>query len=172
VEEKNLKKFLHIIDNISEWTGRIFSWIIVVLTILVILEVILRRFLGSPTIWNFELTIQLYAFHFMIVSAYALLCKSHVVVDIVYAKMSKKTKAICDVVTYAIFFFPFLLIWLYQGTKYAAKSWAMHETSWSVFAPPLYPIKTVIPLVAFLLLIQGFATFVRQLHIVIKEKEL
>jgi len=172
VEEKNLKKFLHIIDNISEWTGRIFSWVIVILTILVILEVILRRFCGRPTIWNFELTIQLYAFHFMIVSAYALLHKSHVAIDILYGKMSKKTEAICDVVTYAIFFFPFLLIWLYQGTKYAAKSWAMHETSWSVFAPPLYPIKTVIPVVAFLLLIQGFAIFVRQLHIVIKEREL
>lgn len=167
-----MKEFLHIIDNISEWTGKIFSWLIVILTILVILEVILRRFLGRPTVWNFEVTIQLYAFHFMIVSAYALLRKSHVAIDIFYGKLSQKTKAICDVVTYVTFFFPFLLVWLYQGTKYAAKSWAMHETSWSVFAPPLYPIKTVIPLVAFLLLIQGFAVFVRQLHIALKEQEL
>ena len=167
-----MRKFLYIIDNISEWAGRIFSWIIVVLTILVILEVILRRFLGLPTIWNFEVTIQLYAFHFMIVSSYTLLSKSHVAIDILYGKLSRKTRAICDVITYATFFFPFLFVWLYQGIKYAAKSWAMHETSWSVFAPPLYPIKTVIPLVAFLLLIQGFAIFVRQLHIALKEKEL
>jgi len=167
-----LKKILHIIDTISEWTGRIFSWIIVVLTILVIAEVILRRFFGRPTIWNFEVTIQLYAFHFMIVSAYALLYKSHVAIDIIYARLSQKTKAICDIITYSTFFFPFLLVWLYQGIKYAGKSWAMHETSWSVFAPPLYPIKTVIPLVAFLLLIQGFAAFIRQLYILIKEKEL
>lgn len=167
-----MRKFLQIIDNISEWTGRIFSWIIVVLTILVILEVILRRFLGRPTIWNFEVTIQLYAFHFMIVSAYALLYKSHVAIEILYGRFSQKTRAICDVITYATLFFPFLLVWLYQGIKYAAKSWAMHETSWSVFAPPLYPIKTVIPLAAFLLLIQGFAVFVRQLYIAVKEKEL
>lgn len=167
-----MRKFLHIIDNISEWTGRIFSWTIIVLAILVILEVILRRFFGRPTIWNFEITIQLYAFHFMIVSAYALLSKSHVAIDILYGKLSRKTRAICDVITYGIFFFPFLFVCLYQGIKYAAKSWAMHETSWSVFAPPLYPIKTVIPVVAFLLLIQGFAVFVRQLYIAIKEKEL
>jgi len=66
-----LKKVLHFIDIVSEWTGRIFSWMIVVLTLLVVLEVVLRRFFGRPTIWNFEVTKQLYAFHFMIVSAYA-----------------------------------------------------------------------------------------------------
>ena len=163
-----MKKVLHLIDIISEWTGRIFSWTIVVLTILVVLEVILRRLFGRPTIWNFEVTKQLYAFHFMIVSAYALLWKAHVAIDILYARLSQKTKAICDVISYTVFFFPFLLVWLYQGVKYAAKSWAIYETSWSVFGPPLYPIKTIIPVTAFLILIQGLAIFVRQLQVAIR----
>ncbi len=41
------------------------------------------------------------------------------------------------------------------------------EKSWSDFAPPLYPIKTVIPVTAFLLLIQGFAWFYRNIQILI-----
>ena len=163
-----MKKLLTIFDAISEWTGRIFSWVICVLLVLVVLEVILRRFLNRPTIWNFEVTIQLYAFHFMIVAAYALLYKSHVTIDVLYERFSKRTKAILDVISYAIFFFPFLLVVLYEGIKYAANSWAMREVSWSVFAPPLYPIKTVIAVMAFLLLIQGFAIFVRQLRTAIK----
>ena len=163
-----MKKLLTILDAISEWTGRIFSWVICVLLVLVVLEVILRRFLNHPTIWNFEVTIQLYAFHFMIVAAYALLYKSHVTIDVLYERFSKRTKAILDVISYAIFFFPFLLVVLYEGIKYAANSWAMREVSWSVFAPPLYPIKTVIAVMAFLLLIQGFAIFVRQLRTAIK----
>lgn len=167
-----MEKVLHFIDNISEWTGRIFSWTVVVLTILVVLEVILRRFVGRPTIWNFEVTIQLYAFHFMIVSAYALLWKAHVSIDVLYQRLSQRKKAICDVITYIVFFFPFLLVWLYQGILYAAKSWAIYETSWSVFGPPLYPIKTVIPVTAFLILIQGVAIFVRQLQIAIREEKL
>ena len=167
-----MRKFLHFIDNISEWTGRIFSWIIVILTILVVLEVILRRFLGKPTIWNFEITIQLYGLHFMIVSAYTLLRKGHVAIDILYDRFTQKTKAICDVITHIVFFFPFILVLQYQGIKYAAKSWAMHETSWSVFAPPLYPIKTVIPVVAFLLLIQGIAIFIRHLYVAVKGEDI
>jgi len=50
-----------------------------------------------------------------------------------------------------------------QGIKYAKYSWSVHERSWSVFAPPLYPIKTVIPVVAFLLLFQGTIIFIRRI---------
>lgn len=167
-----MRTILKIIDNVSEWTGRIFSWIIVVLTILVVLEVIMRRLLNSPTIWNFEVTIQLYAFFFMIVAGYALLHKSHVAVDIIYAKFSKRTQAALDVLTYLLFFFPFLGIVLYEGIKYAANSWSMHEKSWSVFGPPLYYVKTVIPVMAALVLLQGLAIFIRQLHVMIKGEEL
>jgi len=163
-----LRKILNLIDSISEWTGRIFSFIIIILVILVVLEVIMRKVFHSPTIWNFEVSKQLYAYHFMIVSAFALLHKAHVSIDIVYEKLNQKTKAICDVITYIIFFFPFLLVWLYHGVKYAAKSWTIYETSWSVFAPPLYPIKTIIPMTAFLLLIQGAAIFIRKLDVAIR----
>ena len=163
-----MKKLWDFIDAINEWTGRICSWTLVVLAILVVLEVILRRFVNSPTIWNFEVTKQLYGFHFMIIAGYALLHKSHVSIDILYGKCSERKKAILDIISYTIFFFPFLLIVLYQGIKYAARSWAIYETSWSVFGPPLYPIKTVIPVTAFLLLIQGIAIFIRKLDVVIR----
>lgn len=145
----------------SEWTGRIFSWTIVVLTILVVLEVILRRILNSPTIWNFEVTIQLYALHALIMGSNTLLHKGHVSIDILYDYFKPRTRAILSILSYLLFFFPFVSILLYQGIKYAHHSWSVFEKSWSVFAPPLYPIKTVIPIVSFLLLLQGFAFFVR-----------
>jgi TRAP-type mannitol/chloroaromatic compound transport system permease small subunit len=167
-----VRRALAIIDAFSEWTGRIFSWTIAILTLLVISEVIMRRLLNRPTIWNFEVTIQLYAFFFMIVAAYALYHRSHVAVDILYQKFSRRTQAILDVITYCLFFFPFLTVLLYEGTKFAANSWAVKEKSWSVFAPPLYPIKTIIPVTAFLLLLQGLAVFIRQLHVAITGEEL
>jgi TRAP-type mannitol/chloroaromatic compound transport system permease small subunit len=167
-----LKRFLRIIDTISEWTGRIFNWTVAVIILLVVLEVILRRVFNRPTIWSFEVTIQLYALYFMILAGYALLHKSHVAVDIIYVKCSMRTRAILDVISYMIFFFPFLTVVLYKGIFYAANSWQMDERSWSVFAPPLYPIKSIIPLMAFLLIIQGIAVFIRQLHMAVTGDEL
>jgi len=167
-----LKKFLNLVDTISERTCWIFRWNIVVICIIILIEVILRTVFNSPTTWSFEVTIQLYGFYFMIVSAYTLLHDGHVSVDVLTTSLSKRAKAILSVIGYVLLFFPFMLVILYQGILYAANSWAMYEKSWSAFAPPLYPIKSVIPIAVFLLLIQGAAIFIRRLHTVIKGDEL
>ena len=171
-ERIKLRKVLNFIDTISDFTGKIFSWTIVVITLLVVLEIILRRFLNRPTIWNFEVIIQLYALHFMMLASYTLLHRSHVAVDIIYEKLNHRLKAFFGITCYLIFFFPFLSIVLYEGIKFAANSWAIFERSQTAFGPPLYPIKTIIPIMAFLLLIQGLAFFIRLLHILIKGDEL
>lgn len=159
-------------DSISEWTGKIFSWLIIALMLLVVFEVIMRRFLNSPTIWSFEITIQLYALHFLIIAAYGLLHNSHVSIDIIYAKFGARSKAVLDVIAYIIFFYPFMFVLLVSAIPYVSKSWAVYEKSWSVFAPPLYPIKTIMPLMVILLLIQGTAKFIRQVYFMVKGKEL
>ena len=51
---------------------------------------------------------------------------------------------------------------LYHGFVYAKDSWFTWETSWSVWGPPLYPAKTVIPVTAVLLLIQGISDVIKK----------
>jgi len=156
------------IDSISEWTGRIFSWVIVPLTLLIVFEVITRRLFNAPTIWTFETSKQLYGLHFMIVAAYGLLYKSHVCVDVLHMRWSPRTKAIVDMATYVIFFFAFCGVVLWQGINFASTSWVMRETTWSAFHPPLYIIKTVVPVTALLLILQGLSDFIKRLVFVTK----
>ena len=66
------KKLSIFCDTINEWTGRIFGWVIVPLVLLTVMEVILRRIFGAPTIWSFEVLKQLYGLHFMIVAGFEL----------------------------------------------------------------------------------------------------
>jgi TRAP-type mannitol/chloroaromatic compound transport system permease small subunit len=160
------KKISKFCDTISEWTGRIFSWVIVPLVLLTVMEVILRRFLGSPTIWSFEVLKQLYGLHFMIVAAFGLLYGSHVSVDAFTALLPKKKRAILDIIGYVLFFFPFVIVCIWQGYSFAATSWSMKETTWSVFAPPVYPIKTVIMITFILLLIQGISEIIKRIVII------
>jgi len=161
-----VKSLVKLLDSISEWTGRIFGWVIVPLVLLTVMEVILRRFLNSPTIWSFEVLKQLFALHFMIVAAYALLYRAHVSVDAFTMMLSEKAKAVLDIITYLIFFFPFCLVCIWQGYSFAARSWAMRETSWSVFHPPLYPIKTVIVITFILLTLQGISEVIKRVYII------
>ncbi len=166
-----MKKFVKFLDSINDWTGKIFCWLVVPLVLLTVMEVILRRFLGSPTIWSFEVLKQIYALHFMIVAGFGLLYGSHVSVDIFTMMLSKRARAILELVSYLLFFFPFCGICIWQGYLFASRSWAMKETSWSVFAPPLYPIKTVIVVTFVLLALQGISECIKRVYI-IKGEEL
>ncbi|MBU2645118.1 TRAP transporter small permease subunit [bacterium] len=163
-----MEKVLTIIDNLSEWTGRIFSWIILLMTVLIVYEVIQRRVLNTPTIWNFEVLLQLFGLYFMILASYGLLHSSHVSVDFIYQRFSPRNQAILDIISYTIFFFPFWIIMLWQGSRFAKISWDMLEKSPSVFAAPLYPIKTIIPLTAVLLLLQGLSIYIRRFLIIFR----
>lgn len=160
------KKITNYIDLISEWTGRIFIWAIVPLTLLSVFEIIMRRFLGSPTIWSFEVITQIYGMYFMMVAAYGLLYNSHVAIDIFTMNLSEKKRAILDLIGYLIFFFPFTIICLWKSYLYAAESWSMWETSWSAFAPPLYPIKTVMVITFILLILQGISESFKKIFII------
>jgi TRAP-type mannitol/chloroaromatic compound transport system permease small subunit len=150
------------IDGISDWVGKVFAWLVIPLTALVCYEVFTRYVLGSPTIWTFELTNFLYGAHFMLVAAYGLLHKSHVCIDLFVMRGSKRTAVILDLVSYFLLFFPFVIVILWHGFVFAKDSWATWETSWSTWAPPLYPIKTVIPVTALLLLFQGISEVIKK----------
>lgn len=158
-----METFIRFLEGINDWTGKIFSWTVAVLTVIVVFEVVLRYFFNSPTICNFEITKQIYGFYFMILAGYALLHGSHVSVDILYERISKRNKAIVDIISYLIFFFPFCCVILIYGTYFALDSWRDLETSWSACGCPLYPIKTIVPVSFFLITIQGIAIFVKTL---------
>lgn len=160
------------IDGLSDWTGKLFSWLVIPLTVLIVFEVFTRRFLNAPTIWTFELSNFLYGAHFMLVAAYGLLHKSHVCIDLFVMKGSKKTQVTLDLVSYFLLFFPLIAVLLYHGIDFAKDSWATWETSWSAWGPPLYPIKTVIPITAFLLLLQGISEVIKKIHFLTTGEEI
>ncbi|WP_167527858.1 TRAP transporter small permease subunit [Desulfosarcina alkanivorans] len=165
-----LDKFIKTVDFINRWAGRCGSFLVIVLTILVVLEVVMRYLFGRPTTWSFEVTKMIYGFYFMILGGYTLQKKGHVAIDVIYEMLKPKTRAILDIISYLIFFFPFCTVVLIEGIKFAKKSWQISETSWSVFAPPLYPIKTVIPVAVALMLLQGIAIFISHIRFLIKER--
>lgn len=167
-----MKSLVNAIDSISEWSGRIFYWLIIPLTLVVVYEVVARRFFNAPNIWATEVTSYLYGPHFMLAAAYTLLHQGHVRIDIIWGKFSKRTRGILDIITSLLFFFPFIIIVLYQGIIFAHTSWSIGETSESAALTIVPLIKTVIPVTFALLLLQGLANFIRAIMLVVKGKEI
>jgi TRAP-type mannitol/chloroaromatic compound transport system permease small subunit len=167
-----LIKIVQFIDKFTDFVGKMTSWLVVPLTLFVVLEVILRKVFNNPTIWSFELSIFLYGAHFMLAASYGLLHKSHVNVTLIVDKLfSKKTAVIIDLISYILLLIPFVVMMIIFGTGFAAKSWAQLETSWSVWHPPLYPIKTVIPITAVLIMIQAISEILKKILFIISGDE-
>lgn len=157
-----MKKIVAFIDKTNEWVGRVSSWSVIVLALIVTFEVIMRYVFNRPSLGAFEYVKYIYAFHFMIVAGFALLHNAHANIDIFHSQLSDKNKLILDLISYSLFFFPLCGVLLYYGTIFAWESWVFKETSWSIVASPVYPVKTVIPVSIFLLLIQGISVFYKK----------
>ena len=153
------------IDTFADWTGRIVAWAIIPMTIAVTWEVVARHFFRAPTIWAFDVTYMLYGTHFMLGTAYTLMRIGHVRTDMLYSKWSIRRQNMVDAIGYLFFFFPAMLLLLYFGGVEAAHAWAIGETSdASPWRPIVYPFKTVIPLTAILLLVQGIGEFLKSVY--------
>jgi len=157
-----IAKITRAIDRLSDLTGRAAMCLAMILLGLIVFEVISRRFFNAPTIWTYEASTMLFGAYIMFIMPYGLLHRVNVSVDLLTQRLAVKTQRIIDLVTYAVFFFPFIIILLCVGGEFAASSWQVGETSWSNWKPPLYYIKTCIPVAAFLTLLQGLSEILKR----------
>lgn len=155
-------RILHFIDSLSAWMGRAFAWCIVILTFSTCYEVFVRYVLNSPTVWAFDMSVQMYGALFLMSGAYALSQNAHVRGDVVYRLLPTRTQASIDLVLFILFLMPGALALIYFGFGFAADSWFYKEVSWS--SPSriqIYFFKTLIPIAGVLLLLQGIGESVR-----------
>lgn len=169
---ERLKKLVRILDSISEWSGRICGWLVLVICGLSIYEVITRRFLGKPTIWTNEMIGYIFCATVLLLMGYTLLYRAHANVDLLYERMSPKTQAIVDIITYIVLVGLFVVIFFINAVRYAGTSWAMMERSPSAFNAYVFPAKTMLPLGAFLLLLQVVSNFIKRVVFLVKGESL
>jgi TRAP-type mannitol/chloroaromatic compound transport system permease small subunit len=164
-----LQLYLRVTDTISEWAGKLFSWLILPLVAALFYEVVARYAFNAPTVWAWDMSYMLYGALFMLGAAYTLRLEGHVRVDVFYRLLRPRWRAVIDLLLYLIFFFPAMIVLLKYGMDYAWYAWSIQErAAVSPWRPPIYPLKTVIPVAAFLLLLQGVAQWVRSLTIALR----
>jgi len=157
-----MQKLLLSIDRISTWVGQVFSWLILLLTLMIAWEVFSRYALDNPHPWAFDVMSMMYGSLFMMAGAYTLSKNGHVRGDVLYGFFPPRLQAGLDLALYFLFFIPGVFALAWAGYSYAADSWAIKEIS-NVTAdgPPIYPFKSIIPLAGALLLLQGLVEIVR-----------
>ncbi len=155
-------KTIHAIEGLSQWVGKAFGWCILILTLSVSYEVFVRYALNKPTVWAFDMMVQMYGALFLMAGAYALAQDTHVRGDVLYRLFSVRWQARIDFLLYILFFFPGMFALFWYGWEIASDSWRYKEVSWNSPARiQIYFFKTLIPVAGALLMIQGVAEMMR-----------
>ncbi len=126
------------------------------------IEVFVRYVLNAPTVWAFDMMVQMYGGLFLMAGPYALAQDAHVRGDVLYRLFSVKVQARIDLILYILFFFPGMLALFYFGYEIASDSWRYKEVSWNSPARiQIYYFKSLIPLAGGLLILQGISECMR-----------
>ena len=165
-----LNSMIKAIDNVSEWTGRIVSFFVYPIAALMITEIIVRNLFNISLVWVPDYTMFLFSF-LLLAGGYTLLHGRMIRMDILHSRWSSRTRAIVDLLVYAPLFFLFCGLMFWKGGDLALKSITVLEADRFSYAPPLYITKTLVPMAALLILIQGIAVFMRTLKIALRGDE-
>ncbi|WP_199525752.1 TRAP transporter small permease subunit [Rhodosalinus halophilus] len=106
------------IDRLSLFCGEFVAYWAVIAVFVYYFEVISRYVFNSPTNWAHEAMYLMFGMQYLVAGAYAMLTESHVRVDVFYARMSPRRKAITDILT-SVFFFIFAFTLLFTSWTFA-----------------------------------------------------
>jgi len=157
-----IQAYIRIVDAMNEWIGKISCFLLIPLTAITAFEVIMRYVFSRPTIWAWDLNIQVFAAIVMLGGGYTLLKDAHVSMDIVVLYLDRKKKAILWILSC-----PFLiiagLVLLFGGWKLAYASWTAREMMPTIWAPPYYTMKMLVPIGGLLVLMQGISSLFKNI---------
>lgn len=155
------------IDAVNEALGKLAAWMVLLLVCVGVYNT-LGRYIGRYLHVNLssngllELQWYLFSFIFLLAAAYTLRHNAHVRVDVIYSRVSDRTRSWINLIGILIFLFPFCLFILYFSWPAVEASWAIRETSPDPGGLPRYPVKLLIPIGFLSLLLQGFSEAIKE----------
>lgn len=157
---KGEERFLKVVDLVNEWAGKSVAWLFIPLTIATTIEVVARYMFNKPTIWVWDVNVMFSVLLVIFSAGYTYLYDAHVRVDILVIRLSKRKRAILDLVTSFLFFFSVGAL-IHYGWQRGLYSIEVGEYRQSILNPPIAWLRMCVPIAAFLFFMQGVARFIR-----------
>lgn len=151
-----------LIDRCTDAIGRLVAWLLPVMVAATLAVVLLRYAFNQGAILLQESVMYLHAVVFMLGIPYALKEDAHVRVDLVYARLSPRGRALVDLLGHLLGLLPVTAAMVLYSQSYVASAWRILEGSSEVGGiPGIFLLKTLIPVTAVLLALQGVAEIAR-----------
>ena len=121
-----------------------------------------RGIFNVPHIWVVEMAQMTMAAYYLLGGGYSMQLDSHVRMDLLYGRWSIKRRAFTDSITAfcLVFYLVLLLFGAISSTQYAIE---YNQKNYSVWAPPMAPIKVIMTIGIAMMLLQATSMFFKDL---------
>ncbi|MES9922917.1 MAG: TRAP transporter small permease subunit [Candidatus Thiodiazotropha endolucinida] len=159
-----LERIASLFELINEWLGRAVSWLSLFMVLVTFAVVVLRYVFDLGWIWLQESVTFMHGALFLVGAAYTLKHEGHVRVDIFFQRFSPRKQAWVDMLGSLLLLMPVCLFIFLISWDYVVQSWSLREGSREAGGlDGVYLFKSLILMMAGLLLIQGISTVIRSL---------
>lgn len=177
-----LLRFSGVVDGLNRWIGLVVMYGIFGLMAILLWSSISKTFF-MPSLWTLEMAQFAMVAYYMLGGPYSVLVGANVRMDLFYGNWSPRRKATVDVIT--VFFLIFYLVVLLRGamssTAYSLGYWGDEplnfflglitgaeevgrmETSATAWRPVIWPIKAIMIVGLFLMLMQAISELIKDL---------
>lgn len=150
------------LEQFIDVCGRSVSWLVLAMVLVTFGVVVLRYVFDMGWIALQESISYFHSMVFLLGASYTLRHNGHVRVDIFYAQLSEKAKVWVDLIGHVFILMPVMIFILWVSWPYVADAWRVMESSREAGGlPGVYLLKSLILIMAILLITQGFSMILR-----------
>lgn len=157
-----LRQLEHVIGRLSGAFGWLAGWLCILMIGVVFYDVIARYVFQGGSIALQEMEWHLFAAVFLLGAAYTMREDANVRVDVFYARMHPRKKAMIDIFGTVFFVLPMCSLILFSSYDFVAYSYQIKEVSGDPGGLPYrFAFNALLPLGYFLVLLQSLAVISR-----------
>lgn len=159
---KFIVTYVKVVDYLSTKFGRLAMYLIFVMIGVLLLDAVTRNIINIPLSWCIEMAQFTMAAYYIVGGPYSMQLDSHVRMDLLYSRFSRKNQARLDCFTaiFLVIYLVALLIGAISSTKYAIE---YDQRKFSMWNPSMIPIKLIMVFGIGLMLLQAISTFFKDL---------
>lgn len=153
-----IKRYVRAIDWINRKVGIFAMYLIFPMGAILLYSTVMRVIFGYPVNWIMEMSQFMLSAYYLLGGAYSMQMNAHVRMDLFYGMMRPKTRAFTDSITILFVIF-YLIVLFWGGLSSTQYSITYNQKNYTAWAPLLWPVKTVMTLGIFMMLLQTIAQF-------------
>ncbi len=157
-----IKAYVRYVEALNRIIGKFAMYLVFMMMGILLFSSISRTVFNVPHIWAVEMAQFTMAAYYLLGGGFSMMLGAHVRMDVLYGNWSPKRRAVTDAITVFCLIF-YLVVLLIGGVSSTMYSLEYSQRNYSSWGPPVSPIKIIMVIGIFMMLLQAIATFFKDL---------